>query len=85
MLVLHPSNSALTFGVGTSAVFVAVPTGVSVTTTVGVLVIAVNGVLLGTAVIVATWGVALLTPITTGVGESMEGVFVGGKNGVGGV
>jgi hypothetical protein len=29
--------------------------------------------------------VALLTPITTGVGECIDGVLVGGKNGVGGL
>ena len=32
-----------------------------------------------------TFGVALFTPITTGVGVKMEGVFVGGRNGVGGL
>jgi hypothetical protein len=38
-------------------------------------------------VAVATWGVevTLATPITTGVGVKMEGVLVGGRNGVGGL
>lgn len=85
MLVLHPNNSTLTFAVGTRAVFVALPIGVSVAKTNGVLVIAAKGVLLGTAVMVAIMGVALLTPITTGVGESIDGVRVGGRKGVGGV
>lgn len=51
----------------------------------GVLVNGTNGVLLGTVVAVATIGVALLTPMITGVGECIEGVLVGGRNGVGGL
>lgn len=83
MLVLQPSSSTPTDRVGGGVISVAL--GIGVSDASGVLVTAGNGVLLGTAVIVATIGVALLTPITTGVGECIDGVFVGGKNGVGGL
>jgi hypothetical protein len=40
---------------------------------------------MGVDVTTATVGVALATPITTGVAVKMDGVFVGGRNGVGGL
>lgn len=83
MLVLQPSSSTSTDRVGAGVISVAL--GIGVSDDSGVLVTAGNGVLLGTAVIVAIMGVALLTPITTGVGEYIDGVFVGGRNGVGGL
>jgi len=46
-------------------------------------VIGAKGVLLGWTLGVAMTGVALLPPITTGVAETIEGVWVGGRNGVG--
>lgn len=85
MLVLHPSISTVRDSLGAGVVSVALGIGVSDTGTNGVLVTAAKGVLLGIAVIVATEGVALLTPITTGVGERIDGVLVGGRKGVGGL
>jgi hypothetical protein len=78
-LVLHPSTSMLTDGDGMPPVGL----GVSVICVVGVSVMGANGVLVNTTG-VATPGVGLLTPITTGVGETTTDVCVGGKNGVGG-
>ena len=81
MLVLHPSNSTLTDNDGGRVIAV----GVFDDTTSGVLVDGTNGVLLGIALAVATIRVALLAPMITGVGECIDGVLVGGKNGVGGL
>jgi hypothetical protein len=69
---------------GASTVMVIVGEGVSDRITMGVFVFPVTGISAG-AVAVATAGVELLTPITTGVGETMDGVCVGGRKGVGGV
>lgn len=83
MLVLHPNTSTLTAGAPTA--IVAVLEGVSVGIKIGVLVMNGNGVLVITGMAVATLGVALLAPTTTGVGVTMEGVLVGGRKGVGGL
>lgn len=83
MLVLHPNTSTLTAGAPTA--IVAVLEGVSVGITIGVLVMNGNGVLVITGMAVATFGVALFAPTTTGVGVTMEGVLVGGRKGVGGL
>ena len=53
--------------------------------TTGVSVLGTNGVLVGINVDVAMLGVALFTPMITGVGVKIDGVFVGGRKGVGGV
>jgi hypothetical protein len=82
MLVSHPNNSIPTDRLGEDKVMVAVDEGTSVTITIGVFVIPVTGI--SPMVDVAITGVGLLTPITTGVGETIDGVFVGGRNGVGG-
>jgi hypothetical protein len=82
MLVLHPNTSTSTADTGAGTVTVAV--GVSVGVWIGVLVITLKGVFV-TTVEVATAGVAVLAPITTGVGETMDGVLVGGRKGVGGL
>jgi hypothetical protein len=50
----------------------------------GVSVLKITGVFTGT-VEVARKGVAVLAPTTEGVAVTMEGVRVGGKNGVGGL
>lgn len=82
MLVLQPSNSTPTDRDG---VVVITAVGVLDAVTSGVLVNGTNGVLLGMRVAVTIIGVALLTPMMTGVGEYIEGVLVGGRNGVGGL
>jgi hypothetical protein len=83
MLVSHPNNSILMDRLGEDTVTVAMEVGTSGTLTIGVFVSPVTGIAPG-AVDVATTGVGLLTAITTGVGETIDGVFVGGRNGVGG-
>ena len=83
MLVLQPNSSTLTDNIG--MICVALGIGVSDAGTSGVFVTAAKGVLLGTAVGVVIIGVALLTPMITGVGERIDGVVVGGRNGVGGL
>ena len=60
---------------------VCVITGVSEGINVGTNVAVMNGM----GVEVATGGVALATLMTTGVAVKMDGVCVGGKNGVGGL
>ncbi len=82
ILVLHPNTCTLMAGAGVIAVGVSFTDGVSVIAEIGVSVMGVNGVLV-IAVEVAITGVAVLPPITTGVGETIEGVFVGGIKGVG--
>ena len=74
MLVLHPNTMMAMDGPLGEAVNVAVD-GLE-----GDVLVAVT---VGTFVWVATCGVALATPITTGVAVKMDGVCVGGKNGVG--
>jgi hypothetical protein len=80
MLVLHPKTSTLTAGAGVIAVAVLSGEGVSVT--IGVSVTGAKGVLVITMAVAMT-GVDVLPPITTGVGEMIEGVCVAGKKGVG--
>ena len=80
MLVLHPNTVMEIDGPLGEAVNVAVD-GLD-----GDVLVAVSAgafVWVGTGVLVITCGVALATPITTGVAVKMDGVCVGGKNGVG--
>src|ERR1041384_5231322 len=84
MLVLHPSISTEIVGPPPGpGKLVCVTAEVSEATTVGVFVAVINRM----GVEVATGGVdvALATPITTGVAVKIDGVFVGGRNGVGGL
>lgn len=83
MLVLHPNSCVLMARLGAATVMLGVGEGVSDRSTIGVFVLPVTGISAG-AVDVAITGVGLLTPITTGVGETIDGVLVGGRNGVGG-
>ena len=78
MLVLHPSTFIDTDG----------PLDDEVCVSVGIDVLVLRGSKVGWLVFVATpavaiWGVAVATPITTGVGVNMNGVGVAGKKGVG--
>src|SRR5690242_1299999 len=82
MLVLHPRTSTLTAGAGVIAVSVSNTKGVSVMFAIGVSVMGENAVLVITMA-VAIIGVDVIPPITTGVGETIEGVCVAGKKGVG--
>jgi hypothetical protein len=77
MLVLHPSTVMEMEGPEGEAVNVGDAVEVVVSVASGELV------LVGAAVEVATSGVGLLTPITTGVAVKIEGVEVGGRKGVG--
>jgi hypothetical protein len=81
MLVLQPRIS--TEISGPLGELVSAPPGVSegIDVEVGVAVINVKAV----AVAICGVEVALATPITTGVAVKMEGVLVGGRNGVGGL
>jgi len=79
MLVLHPSTS--TEMEGPRGGLVCVMTDVSDEIKVGTKV----AVMKGMGVDVAIWGVALAAPMTTGVAVNIEGVWVGGRNGVGGL
>jgi hypothetical protein len=56
-------------------------TGVSEAIKVGTNVAVMKGI----GVKVAIWGVALAAPTTIGVAVNIDGVWVGGKNGVGGL
>ena len=77
MLVLQPSTSTEIEG----------PLGGLVSVTVGVSELIGMSVFVGMFVAVERFGVAdaLVTPITTGVAVSMDGVGVKGMNGVGGL
>jgi hypothetical protein len=77
MLVLHPSTS--TEMDGPLGKVVAALTGVFEGIKVGAEVAVMNGI----GVELAICGVALATMITTGVAVKMDGVCVGGRNGVG--
>ena len=81
MLVLHPSTSTLMAGIETDAV--SVKPDVFVTTGRAVSVKTASGVFVIAGMDVAIAGVALLTLITTGVGETIGGVLVAGRKGVG--
>lgn len=83
MLVLHPSTSTRMDGVGVE--FVGVKVGAPAFVAVDVLVGGTKEVAVAIGVEVAICGVELDTPITTGVAVKMDGVFVGGRNGVGGL
>src|SRR6476646_7693717 len=82
MLVLQPKTSKLTAGAGVIDVAVSNTEGVSVMFAIGVSVTGANGVWVITKA-VAIIGVDVLPPITTGVGETIEGVCVAGRKGVG--
>ena len=71
----------VTPGAGVIAVAVSSAEGVSVTIEMGVSVTGANGVLVITTGL-ATIGVDVL-PMITGVGETIEGVCVAGRKGVG--
>jgi hypothetical protein len=77
MLVLHPSTLMEMDGPVGDAVNVGKGINVAVSVEIGALV------LVGATVSVATAGVEVLTPITTGMGVNMDGVGVEGRNGVG--
>src|SRR5690349_23775147 len=79
MLVLHPSTSTEMEGPVGAVVWVMTGTleGIKVGTDVAVI----NGI----GVRVAIWGVVLGTPMTIGVAVKMDGVWVGGRKGVGGL
>jgi len=82
MLVLHPRISTETAGPLGRVVWI--ETGVSEAggRNVGTLVAVINGRLVD----VENWTVGVvLAPITTAVAVKMEGVFVGGRKGVGGL
>jgi hypothetical protein len=83
MLVLQPSTSTLTADTGAKTVDVI--EGAPVGGSICVLVTTVNGVLVTKGVEVGRTGVAVAAPITTGVGETIDGVWVGGRKGVGGL
>jgi len=70
-------------GVGTE--FVGVDVGASAFVAVDVFVEGTKEVAVKIGVDVAICGVKLGKPITTGVAVKMDGVFVGGRNGVGGL
>jgi hypothetical protein len=84
---LQPRISTETEGTVDTLVCVTTVIGVSVGANVGKTIVgAVVAVIKGMGVEVAICGVQVgLAPITTGVGVKMDGVLVGGRNGVGGL
>jgi hypothetical protein len=90
ILVLHPRISTEMAGALGILVDVEVPAGITGVsegkpTNVGAVVAVINGMGVDVAGMTCGVGVALATPITTGVAVKIEGVFVGGRNGVGGL
>jgi hypothetical protein len=70
---------------GVGVELVGVDVGAPTFVAVDVFVSGTKEVAVAIGVEVAICGVRLGTPITTGVAVKMEGVFVGGRNGVGGL
>jgi UDP-3-O-[3-hydroxymyristoyl] glucosamine N-acyltransferase len=83
MLVLHPSTVMDMDSPVGELVSVGADVDVVISVVIGALVLVGKNVLVGVTVQVATAGVEVYTPITTGVGVNIDGVDVAGKNGVG--
>ena len=83
MLVSQPSISTETEGPLGGLVCVLVGGGALDGINEGAVVAVIKG--MEVEVAICGVGVALATPITTGVAVKTEGVFVGGRNGVGGL